>query len=93
MESKIRYRLYVLNPESKKWNVGATGKTLENVAKKMALNIMFNKDWYTDGNGKRLKLRLVCEKVKGKDIKELEEYKITKNWQIKGYFNWEKIGQ
>lgn len=84
----IRYRLYVLNPITKKWGRAEQGKTLKAVAKKMGLNLMMNKEWYTH-EGKRLKLRLVCEEVKGKEIKVWEEYKITKNWQVKGYFdNW-----
>lgn len=89
--NNIRYRLYVLNPITKKWKVGITNKTLEGLAKKMAFNLMCNSDWYTH-EGKRLKLRLVCEEVEGKKIKVWEEYKITKNWQIKGYFdNWGKM--
>ena len=89
---KIRYVLYILSPETKKWRVSITGQTLEKVAKKMAFNLSFNKDWYTDKQEKRLKMRLVCEEIKGKKIEELEEYKITKNWGIKGYFtNWEKM--
>jgi len=91
METKIRYRLYCFNPETKKWGRAEQGKTLKAVAKKMAMNLMLNKDYYTDGKGKKLKLRLVCEEVKGKEVRELEEYTITKNWKIKGHFEWDKI--
>lgn len=91
MKTKIRYRLYCLNPNTKKWNRAEQGTTLKAVAKKMAMNIMFSKDYYTDEEGKRLKLRLVCEEVKGKEVRELEEYTITKNWKIKGYFEWDKF--
>ncbi len=92
MKEIIRYRLYVFNPHSKKWKRAEQGKTLKAIAEKIAFNLMANKDWYTE-EGKPLKLRLVCEKVKGKKIEELEEYKITKGWKIKGYFEWEKIGK
>lgn len=89
-ERKIRYRLYAQNPETKKWKVSITGKHLKNVCEKMQKNLQFNPDWYTDDKGKRLKLRLVAEEVKGKKVEELEEYTITKGWKVKGYFtNWE----
>ncbi len=90
-KEKIRYRLYVLNPKTKKWIRAEQGKTLKIVGEKIAFNLMANKDWYIH-EGKPLKLKLVCEKVKGKKIEVLEEYKITNGWKIKGYFkNWEKM--
>ncbi len=93
MIETTRYRLYVLNPKTKKWTRAEQGKTLKSVAEKIAFNLMVNKDWYMH-EGKPLKLRLVCEEVKGKEIKVMEEYKITKGWKIKGYFkDWEKMGK
>ena len=88
--SEIRYRLYGFHPKEKKWKKFIQAKTLKGIAKKMAFNLQMNKDWYSF-DGKRVKLRLVCEKVEGKKVEELEEYKITKGWQIKGFFNWEKL--
>ena len=89
---KVRYVLRYQNPKTKKWAISERSKTLEGIGKKMALNLAFNKDWYTDEDGKHLKLRLTAEeKVKG-SWRELEEYKITKGWKIKGYIKcWEKM--
>jgi len=90
-KNKIRYRLYIQNPETKKWIVSITTKTLDNLAKKMAFNLQFNSNWYTDKQDKPSKLKLVCEEVKGKKIIEIEKYKITKDWKIKGFFQWDKL--
>jgi len=57
----------------------------------MGFKLSFNKDYYTDEAGKPLKLRLVCQEKTKDGWRELEEYKITKGWKIKGYFEWEKI--
>ena len=92
-KSKVRYALRVFNPKTKKWKISDIGSSLEKVGKKIADNLMFNKDWYTDENGKRLKLKLTAEeKDKKGNITVWEEYKITKDWKVKGYFtNWEKM--
>ena len=93
-KTKVRYVLRVFNPKTKKWKISIIGSSLEKVGKKIALNLMFNKNWYTDENDKRLKLKLTAEEKDNKgNIRELEEYKITKDWKVKGYFtNWEKMG-
>lgn len=91
MKTKIRYRLYGFHPLKKKWTKFEQSTTLKGLGKKIAFNLQMNMEWYFF-EGKQVKLRLVCEEVKGKEVKELEEYKITKGWKVKGYFwDWEKM--
>lgn len=88
----VRYALYVKNPETNKFRLGGHNKTFKGLMKKIQSNLSFNPEWYDDEAGKRLKLRLVCEEQHGKKWEEIEEYKITKNWKVKGFFtNWEKF--
>jgi len=92
----IRYRLYGFHPIKKKWTKFEQASSLKAVAKKVGLNIMMNPKWYyyPDEKGKQVRLRLVCEEVNGKKVRELEEYKLTKGWKVKGYFtNWESMGK
>jgi len=80
-----------MNPDTKKWVIAIRRATMQGIGKSMAMNLSFNKDWYTDEMGKPLKLRLTAEEKDGKQWRELEEYKITKDWKVKGFFEWDKL--
>jgi hypothetical protein len=91
MKTKIRYRLYITHPKTKKESKAIQSTTLIALAKKLALNVYLADDYYSI-DGKRAKLRLVAEAVEGKKIRVLETYTLTKDWKIKGFIkNWENL--
>ena len=73
-----------------KWKILEKSITIEKLGKKIAINITFDKDWYIDENNNKIKLKVKAVEMKGnKIIRELEEYKLTKDWKIYGYLkNW-----
>jgi hypothetical protein len=65
MRRSIRYVLRVRDPRDKRWKTSLITKTLRGMGRRMAANLAFNKDYYCDDAGKRLKLRLTCEEKRG----------------------------
>lgn len=98
MKAKIRYRLYVTHPLTKKETVSITIAKLDTLAQRIALNVFASPDWYTlekAGKKYRAALRIVCERVVGKKIEVLETYKISRDYKrITGFCkNWEDLGK
>lgn len=89
---RIRYALRVMNPKTNQLSLSATAKTFSGITKKMTRNLLLNPEYYTNEASKPLRMKLTAEQKEGKTWQELEEYKITKEMKIHGYFtNWEKM--